>query len=166
MDIFSAAAEGRINVLDQLLTEGKDVNNTDSYGWTAVHHASSKGQTEVIKYLEAKGADLEASTVYETYGVQRGFTGDEDAGSKPLHLAALYGHTASIKVLVELGAQLESEDKNHKHKPLHKAAYEGHVEAIRYYLIFSHKNHHINQCTYISSYQKVFATFKQIWLAM
>lgn len=96
-----------------------------------MHHASSSGQAEVIRYLAGKGADIEAETNEEEDEYSHINSAFYQAGSKPLHLAALNGHADAIKVLVELGAILESEDREYKHKPLHKAAYKGKIEAIK-----------------------------------
>src|SRR5262249_60299668 len=37
---------------------GADVNGRDHEGNTAVHHAASRGDTEMIRYLVGKGADV------------------------------------------------------------------------------------------------------------
>ena len=131
MNIFSAAIEGKIDVLDQILSDGEDVNTTDSEGWSLTHHAASAGQSEVIRYLAEKGADLEAETDDSEPEEFVWNSAWYKAGSKPLHIAALHGHAESIKVLVELGANLESEDRQFKHKPLHKAAFKANIEAIK-----------------------------------
>jgi len=40
----------------------------DEYGWTALHWASYKGYTDVVKDLVNYGADLEAKTKYSLNG--------------------------------------------------------------------------------------------------
>ena len=108
MNIFSAAIEGKVDVLDQLLSDGENVNTTDSEGWSLTHHAASAGQSEVIRYLAEKGADLEAETDDSEPEEFVWNSAWYKAGSKPLHIAALHGHAESIKVLFELGANLEN----------------------------------------------------------
>ena len=39
---------------------GADINARDHEGNTAMHHAASRGDTEMIKYLVSKGADPKA----------------------------------------------------------------------------------------------------------
>jgi len=39
---------------------GADVNARDHEGNTAIHHAASRGDTEMIRYLVSKGADPKA----------------------------------------------------------------------------------------------------------
>jgi ankyrin repeat protein len=39
---------------------GADVNARDHNGYTPLHHAAARGDTELIRYLVAKGADVRA----------------------------------------------------------------------------------------------------------
>ena len=39
---------------------GADVNARDHNGYTPLHHAASRGDNELIKYLVSKGADVKA----------------------------------------------------------------------------------------------------------
>ncbi len=53
------APSGMMPAVRYLVEEvGADVNATDYEGNTVVHHAASRGDTEMIRYLVAKGADV------------------------------------------------------------------------------------------------------------
>ena len=53
------APSGMMPAVMYLVEEiGADVNATDYEGNTVVHHAASRGDTEMIRYLVAKGADV------------------------------------------------------------------------------------------------------------
>lgn len=57
-------------------------------------------------------------------------TADFMLGSAPMHYAALEGHVAAIKVLLDNGADIEDRDKMYS-TPLHCASSEGHEGAIK-----------------------------------
>lgn len=52
-------------------------------------------------------------------------------GYTALHIAALHGNQALVRMLLEAGAEVNPRDKLHEDTPLHKAVIEGHVAAIR-----------------------------------
>ena len=53
------APTGMLPAVKYLVEElGADVNAVDHDGNTAVHHAASRGDTEMIRYLVSKGADV------------------------------------------------------------------------------------------------------------
>lgn len=73
---------------------GADVNTRDANGYTALHHAASRGDNELIKYLVEKGADVMV--------VSRKGQTTADMANGPIQRVAPFPET--IKLLVELGA--------------------------------------------------------------
>jgi hypothetical protein len=58
---YRHAPVGMLAAVKYLVEEcGADVNARDHEGNTAVHHAASRGDTEMIRYLVSKGADVKA----------------------------------------------------------------------------------------------------------
>ena len=71
-----------------------DVNLRDANGYTALHHAASRGDNELIKYLVEKGADV-------TVVSRKGQT-TADMANGPIQRLAPFPDT--IALLVSLGA--------------------------------------------------------------
>jgi hypothetical protein len=79
-----AAANGHVEVVQQLLGKGAELEAKTNFGWTALHRAASAGHEKVVKLLLEKGADIEAKTNY---------------GWTALHCAASAGHEKVVKLL-------------------------------------------------------------------
>lgn len=56
----TAARNGFIDKIQELLDHGADINAKDDYGFTALTKAAWHGYTEVVKLLLEKGADINA----------------------------------------------------------------------------------------------------------
>ncbi len=78
---------------------GADVNARDYSGYTALHHAASRGDNEVIKYLVSKGADVTL--------VSRSGQTTADMANGPVQRISPYPET--VKLLESLGSK-----NNHK----------------------------------------------------
>ncbi|QBG47646.1 hypothetical protein EGM51_09665 [Verrucomicrobia bacterium S94] len=114
--ILHAIAKGDpVDVKNHLLL-GADVNRKNKQGWTPLHFATVRGQTECAEVLVAKGAEL-----------------DERTGTlkTPLHLAADRGYLEIVKLLAESGADLGAED-DEGWTPLHYAAEKDRVDVAAY----------------------------------
>jgi ankyrin repeat protein len=94
-------APGGMMVAVRYLVEelGADVNALDYDGNSAVHHAASRGDTEMIRYLVSKGADVT--------GVNRAGQTTIDLANGPVQRVQPYPET--IALLASLGAK-----NNHK----------------------------------------------------
>jgi ankyrin repeat protein len=92
--------DGWLPAVKYLVEElGTDVNLRDHNGYNAVHHAASRGDNEMIRYLVSKGADV-------TVVGRRGQT-TADMANGPFQRTSPY--PATIALLESLGAK-----NNHK----------------------------------------------------
>lgn len=89
-----------------------NINKGDEFGRTPLHYAALRGQTEEVRQLLEKGADVNAKDNYL-------FT--------PLHYAAKRGHGEVVRLLLAKKAGLNSGD-HYLCTPLHHAAVKGHRE--------------------------------------
>lgn len=94
--LMLAANAGDLEMVEMLLAHKADVNATDGAGWGAVmkgcYNAELKrGFADVVKALIDAGANIEAPIGY---------------GVRPLMLAAGYGETAVVEVLLQAGADV------------------------------------------------------------
>lgn len=97
----------KVSELKRIIDEGsEDINQTDQYGWTPLHHAASGNCVEIINLLIDNGAAVNAA--------------DQDTFT-PLHRAALHGCAEAAKILIEKGASVHQTTKG-GYTPLHWAA--------------------------------------------
>lgn len=85
--LMLASLSGQENIVRQLIDRGADINKP---GWTALHYAASGGHDAIVRLLLLHHAYVDA---------------ESPNGSTPLMLAARYGSTASVKLLLQEGAQ-------------------------------------------------------------
>lgn len=84
--LMLAALKGQDELVAKLLKRDADVNKP---GWTPLHYAATGGQISVIKVLLENHAFIDAQS---------------PNGSTPLMMAAMYGSTDSIRLLLTEGA--------------------------------------------------------------
>jgi len=85
---LSAAANGDISKVEQLVQKGISINTQGEMNRTALHLASLYGRVDVVIYLIDKGVDLNIKA---------------SGGEVPLHLAVLNGHTSIVEYLLGEG---------------------------------------------------------------
>lgn len=90
-----ATKKGSIKEVEALIAQGVDVNAQNSSGQRALHMASKKGHTDIVKLLLAQpGIDVNASAYLSRY------RGTNDLGTTALHEAAYEGHADIVKLLL------------------------------------------------------------------
>jgi uncharacterized protein len=117
LDVFAAAALGRLDDLETALARPDALTGVAYDGWTALHLAAFFGQKAAVKRLVEAGADLNA--------VSR-----NSLKNTPLHAAAAGGHRDVSLTLIDRGADVRVADAG-GHTPLHIAAEAGLVEVVR-----------------------------------
>ena len=115
---LKAAKEGKLAVLRAFIeVGGRDLDEKNEYGYTALCLAAGKGHLEVVTALVQAGAGVDV--------------GDE-GGDTPLSYAAFYGHLEMCENLIEDGkASVNQANKGGK-TPLKDATDEGQTAVIAY----------------------------------
>ncbi|HUA83222.1 MAG TPA: ankyrin repeat domain-containing protein [Bryobacteraceae bacterium] len=116
-NLAAAAGLGRIEEAVRMLPESNAETRHRALALAAQH-----GRAEILKLLLDAGED---PSRYNPAGYH--------AHSTPLHQAALAGHEAAVRLLVERGARLDVEDTVHHGTPLGWAIYGGR-DAVAEYL--------------------------------
>jgi ankyrin repeat protein len=93
--LLTAAEGGDKDSVRALLDEGSDVEETDSYGNTALIFAAANGHVGIIRILLAAGADVNAS---------------RKDGMTPLILGTFSAHADVVRTLLAAGASLDATD--------------------------------------------------------
>ncbi|KIW25710.1 hypothetical protein, variant [Cladophialophora immunda] len=94
--LIEASEMGQIEVVEQLLNKGADLESKDVSGCTPLSLAADQGNQVVVQLLLEKSADLEVK--------------EHSRNQTPLALAVENGHQAVVQLLLEKGAELEAKD--------------------------------------------------------
>lgn len=93
---FELAKKGKLEALKKIVDKQPAiVKKFDHHGYTLLHNAAEGNQTDVIRYLVKKGADLES---HDSDTTKRG------SRLRPLHAAASADSFEAARLLIELGA--------------------------------------------------------------
>jgi ankyrin repeat protein len=121
LDVFEAAALGRVERLAELLAEDREQARAFSGdGFTALHLAAFFGQEAAARLLLERGADVRA--------VAR-----NAMRVTPLNSAAATRQTSVVQLLVESGAPVNAPQRG-GWTALHSAAHSGETEMARFLL--------------------------------
>ena len=142
-EFFGSVRTGRLQRLRRYLDEQPELlHAVDSNGETPVLEALYYGQPGALDVLLEHTSELDifeaaalgrASRVTELIEKDpascRAFSQD---GYSPLHLAAFFGRTDSVQILLEQGCDPNTMAHNPRHStPLHSAAGRGHLDTAR-----------------------------------
>lgn len=146
--LMRAAAQGRADLIPQIVAAGVDVNARDNEGYSALYFAAANNRLEATEALLRAGANVNSidntgTPVLVSPSVQ-GFTpivklllakgarvnqADKD-GDNALILASAAGKAEVVDVLLTGGASIDAQNKNGI-TPLMIASFQGHVPTVR-----------------------------------
>ncbi|KAG7213479.1 hypothetical protein KM043_002750 [Ampulex compressa] len=118
-----AAWQENIELMDKLYERGADVNARDKIGRCALYYAAHRGNIEVVKWLLQRGAFIENTVCIDSCSkdsanspVLRAFLGKslplpECWGRTPLHQAVKNNHPEVVRILVNVGANVNVQDE-------------------------------------------------------
>ncbi|KAM9239070.1 CARD- and ANK-domain containing inflammasome adapter protein-like [Leptosomus discolor] len=113
--LHAAAVRGHLSIVKVLLAKKARFGAKDMDGCTPMHYAATKGDTEIAKILLTSGKNNNVD--------------DRNIWRKTaLHIAAEYGHSDLINLLLSHGAAINALDSS-KDAPLHCACKAGHFNA-------------------------------------
>jgi uncharacterized protein len=92
MEFTDAVTEGKLKVVEKFVKADPKLANELTFGWSPLQMAVNKNQTEVVKYLLSKGADINYKHPV--------------AHHTAFHLAALNGMEDMVKFLAKSGADV------------------------------------------------------------
>ena len=91
--LMLAALKGELELARELIARDADVNKP---GWAPLHYAATGGHVEVMRLLLEHHAFIDA---------------ESPNGSTPLMMAAMYGSTAAVKLLLDEGADVQMKNQ-------------------------------------------------------
>ena len=107
-----AVYEGNIEIINQHLSFGADINTKDAGGWSPLHWAVGEGHEKIIKLLLAKKADVNAI---------------DQTGKTPLDYALLNKKKETADLLRVYGAKTAKELKKNEIEGHEKKTQEGNI---------------------------------------
>ncbi|KAG7465841.1 hypothetical protein MATL_G00157980 [Megalops atlanticus] len=149
--LMLAAEQGSLEIVQELIRRGANVNLDDVDCWTALISAAKEGHVEVVKELLANNANLEhrdmggwSALMWSAYkgrvevarlllekGANPNITGQYSV--YPIIWAAGRGHAEIVHLLLQYGAKVNCSDK-YGTTPLIWAARKGHYDCVMHLL--------------------------------
>ena len=113
--LHEGANKNNLEKVIYALNNSADIESFDLLEKSALHNASYMGNLEIVRYLIAMGANINAVSGYNHF--------------TPLHWASLFGKPNVVEFLINARATIEPRD--HKNKtPLDYANEEGHKQIV------------------------------------
>jgi len=130
--LWDAAADGNLELCKKRLANSwTKINAQDAHGKTAMHEACRWGHLEVVKYLVSKNADpklttKEGTTVlhlaalnghdllveYLVKELKLNINAQDKFGDSPLMTASGSGKISTVRLLIDLGADITIKNQN------------------------------------------------------
>ena len=132
--LFSAVEKIDLLKLKELISSGEDLNQLDSYGYSALHVASANEQIDIAILLIESGIDVNIQ---------------DKKGQTILHYVALRNQLQLTKVLFDRGADLSISDI-YGNEPLWTAVFNdkglsARIEIIKLFLKHGGNINHVNK---------------------
>ena len=117
----SARGSGALDIVKMLVEAGAGVRETDNEGDTCLMLAARCGHTEIVRYLVG----------LPEVDVNRRSTATADSSNHTaLHLAVFRKHTDVLQVLIDAGADIDTQN-NDGYTPLHSACASGALDMVK-----------------------------------
>lgn len=146
--LYAACQQGNKEVAAYLINQGASINLAGNNGYTPLSIATEFGHNDLVAYLIENGASATTATidVGHTPLHRAAEKGNRDAvrllqphslvdardkeGWSPLHLAACWGHTEIVKLLIDQYTCVDARGSN-ENTPLNLATQNGHEKIVR-----------------------------------
>jgi len=147
--LHQATADGDIERIKSLISNGADVNEKDKDGQTALNLAVNGGHKAMVELLIAKGADVNGKGRYDAAPLhEAAWAGNKEIAQlllnkgadanalqgdrwTPLHSACSRGHAEVAELLIQKGAEVDAKD-GWDFTPLHYALEEGYTDVVKF----------------------------------
>lgn len=120
-DIHMAVNENDLTKVKVLISQGIDINQTDSRGRTPLYLSAMNGNYELTRYLLSSGADPYIGASWKD-------------NATPVHTASAHGHLEIVGLLITKGAVDPNIADDHGITPLHYSARYRNADIVRFLL--------------------------------
>jgi uncharacterized protein len=172
--VADAAMKGDIPLVQSLLQQKADVNQSQADGTTALHWAVRHDSLEMVKLLIGAGANVKAANRFGVTPLslaclngnaatiealmKAGLDANavlSDLGETPLMTAARTGNPDAVSVLIARGADVSARESSNGQTALMWAAAEGHPSIVRMLVehgadVNAHSHFHLTQLIVVS----------------